>query len=127
MKHSPADTFETRARDLYRRAGPRVDPATAGQLRAIRRDAMEARHRHGMRWMVPTGAVAAALLAAVVVWQPTQRPGPAAPPNPAPTKAATTDVLPPDVGSTDPSLYQNLGFYAWLAQQPARAHTTSEH
>lgn len=123
MKHPPADTFETRARDLYRRAGPRIDPATSGQLRAIRRDALEARHRRGMRWMVPTGAIAAALLAAVVVWQPAQRHAATH----APTEAASTDALPPDVGQTDPSLYQNLGFYAWLAQQPSRARSTPTH
>ena len=123
MKRSPADTFETRARALYRRAGPRVDPATAGQLRAVRRDALEARHRRGMRWMVPTGAVAAALLAAVVVWQPSQRHATA----PASTQATNADALPPDVGQTDPSLYQNLGFYAWLAQQPSHARTTPTH
>lgn len=124
MKHAPADSLQSRARDLYRRAGPQIDPATAGQLRAIRRDALDSRHRHGMRWMVPTGAVAAALLAVVVAWQP----APQHTPTPAmTTTGATTDVLPPDVGQTDPSLYQNLGFYAWLAQQPTRAHTKTTH
>jgi hypothetical protein len=28
------------------------------------------------------------------------------------------DSLPPDPESTDPALYQNMDFYAWLADQP---------
>lgn len=129
MKHPQVDHFETHVRDLYLRAGPRVDSATAVQLRAARRNALANGQRRQtmrtMRWMVPTGAVAVALLAVVTVWQPLQRRTTL---TPATTHITdTTQALPPDAGQTDPTLYQNMGFYAWLAQQPATRHANGRH
>ncbi|HEX7338869.1 MAG TPA: hypothetical protein VF271_02940 [Rhodanobacteraceae bacterium] len=128
MKHPQASTLEGRARDLYLRAGPRVDAAMAGRLRAARRNALQpsATHRHHPRWMMPAGAVAAALLVAVGVWQPLQHGTHVPAPVAVNAAASNEEVLPPDADQTDPTLYQNLDFYAWLAQQPT-ARTSHGH
>ena len=69
-----------------------------------------------MRWLIPTGALAAMALAVMMVWQPLPHaPAPSA--NQA-AGSAPQDVdneLPPDAEQVDPGLYQNLDFYAWLA------------
>jgi hypothetical protein len=107
-----------RARALYLRASQDVDTATAARLRAARRSALEAGDTAPrlLRWMMPAGAVAVAALAVVVVWQPMRHTLPKATPS---AISADVDDLPPDADSADPALYQNLDFYAWLAQQPA--------
>lgn len=114
-----------RARALYREAGQCIDPATAGRLRAARRhalDAAKAPQRHTARWLVPTGAFAAIAFAMLMVWQPLSR-GPSMPVNHAISSTdQSADVdndLPPDAEKTDPSLYQNLDFYGWLAANNA--------
>lgn len=109
-----------RARALYREAGQRIDPATAGRLRAARRhalDAAKAPQRHTARWLVPTGAFAAIAFAMLMVWQPLSH-SPSMPANHVISTDQSADVdndLPPDAEKTDPSLYQNLDFYGWLA------------
>jgi hypothetical protein len=125
---TPNDRLEQRARTLYHAAARQLDGATAGRLRAARREALAgartASHpRHVARWLVPSGACAAIALAAVLAWP--SLPRPAAPaPTPA-TASASGDadsVLPPDPEQADPNLYQNLDFYGWLAandSQPA--------
>jgi|SRR5699024_1672371 len=120
MKTTPTTTeLQHRARELYRRSGPRVDAAVAGRLRAARRQALkpEPAHRR-LRWMVPAGACAAALLAALTIWQPLRQSLPVATTAPAASGQLTnSDVLPPDADQTDPALYQHMDFYAWLASQ----------
>ncbi len=115
---SRVDLLQTRARDLYLRASREVDTATAARLRAARNVALDAASKPRMlHWMMPAGAVAVAALAVVVAWQPLRHLMPA----PAPHAVTTGNVdaeLPPDADSADPALYQNLDFYAWLAQQP---------
>lgn len=117
--------LEQRARALYREASQRLDPATAGRLRAARRQALGAAHappRHVARWLVPTGAFAVLALAALMMWQPPAH-APSAAPDPSMQTAAAgvsagpqaDNVLPPDADKVDPSLYQNLDFYGWLA------------
>ena len=117
-QHKP---LEQRARELYHEAAQRIDPVTAGHLRAARREALAAAQtpqRHTARWLIPTGAFSAIVLAALMVWQPLPHRG-AAPSNQAsnaPEQAAEMDnELPPDADKTDPNLYQNLDFYGWLA------------
>ncbi len=123
---SPDEHFEQRARGLWHEAARRIDPATAGRLRAARRQALEAArapaHR-AVRWLIPTGAFAVIALAAMMVWQPLpQRPATAA-------VHATSSVddldneLPPDADKADPNLYQNLDFYGWLAS--TNSHTAT--
>ncbi|HET7299606.1 MAG TPA: hypothetical protein VFJ01_03050 [Oleiagrimonas sp.] len=121
MTSTPATRIQDRVRELYRRAGPQIDVATAARLRAARRKALEnpssTQQRH-LRWMVPTGACAMVALAMLTIWQPLHRPAPVATTTPALSQSASTDVLPPDADQADPSLYQNMDFYAWLASQP---------
>ncbi len=124
--------LEQRARTLYREASQRLDPGTAGRLRAARREALaaaQAPRRHVARWLVPTGAFAVLALAALMMWQPPAHAPSTAPTAPLQAAAAgassgpqADNVLPPDADKVDPSLYQNLDFYGWLAandSQPA--------
>lgn len=113
--------LERRARELYQRAAHDLDTATAARLRAARRHALEvaAPGRQRRRWMLPSGALAATLLAAVLGWQPLHhalRPTASAA---QPAAATGSDSeLPPDPDSTDPAVIENMGFYAWLSEQP---------
>ena len=120
------EIFGQRAREVWREAARQVDPATAGRLRAARREALQeanSPHPRTASWVIPTGAVAAIALAAMMVWQPLPHA-----PSVTQDQLATSAVLepdnelPPDAEQVDPSLYQNLDFYAWLAandSQPA--------
>lgn len=118
------DNLERRARALYREASQHIDPATAGRLRAARREALaaaaEPAHARFARRLVPAGAFAAIALAVLMVASPVSRDN-------APAQAAGIeqpaevegDVLPPDLSNTDPSMVQNLDFYGWLATNDA--------
>jgi hypothetical protein len=113
--------LEQRARELYHEAAQRIDPATAGRLRAARRQALATVHaprHHTARWLIPTGAFAAIALAALMVWQPLPRHTDASTSQATSPTDASADLdneLPPDADKTDPNLYQNLDFYGWLA------------
>lgn len=121
-QHEP---FEQRARELWREAARQVDPGVATRLLAARREALQAGRtpaRHAARWLIPTGAVAAIALATLMVWQPL--------PHALPqqhltqnTLAEPDNELPPDAEQVDPSMYQNLDFYAWLAANDRRPAT----
>jgi len=109
--------FEQRARELWHEAAQRIDPATAGRLRAARRQALDSARTPASpaRWLIPAGACAMVALAALMVRQP-PRPQPVAAPHA--VQAVDADVdndLPPDAEQADPNLYQNLDFYGWLA------------
>lgn len=118
--HPPGQQLEQRARELYREASRRIDPVTAGRLRAARRQALDAVRepsRHIIRWLIPTGAFAVIALAALMVWQPLPH-GAALSSYTAAAIDPSADIdndLPPDADQTDPVLYQNLDFYGWLA------------
>ncbi|NII11571.1 hypothetical protein [Oleiagrimonas sp. C23AA] len=120
MNHADRD-FQARARRLYRQAAADVDTATAARLRAARREALvgeSATRRHG--WMMPAGALAVTALALIVAWQPLHRATSPGSPAAAVTSAPGTadSDLPPDPDDADPAMYQDMGFYAWLAHQP---------
>ena len=127
---TPDNQFEQRARELWNDAAQRLDPATAGRLRAARRQALEAAQaptRRAVRWLIPTGAFAVIALATMMVWQPlpqhrastaTQAIGSAID-----ASADLDSDLPPDADQTDPNLYQNLDFYGWLAANNHRTAT----
>jgi len=124
--------LEQRARELYHEAAQRIDPVTAGRLRAARRNALaatQAPQHHAARWLIPTGAFAAIALAALMVWQPLPHHG-AAPADQginAPEQSAEVDnELPPDAEKTDPNLYQNLDFYGWLAANNSQNDQNSQ-
>ena len=113
-----------RARALYREASQRINPATAGRLRAARREALNAAktpQRHTARWLVPTGAFAAIAFAMLMMWQPLSH-GPRVPTSQPVSLEQSVEAdsdLPPDAEKTDPNLYQNLDFYGWLAANSA--------
>lgn len=124
-EHQSDAPLAQRARTLYREASQRLDPAIVGRLRAARRQALEAPQappRHVVRWLVPTGAFAVLALAALMTWQPpahapSNASGPSMQTAAADVSASpqADNVLPPDADKVDPSLYQNLDFYGWLA------------
>lgn len=115
------DEFDRRLRARYLEAVDRLDPVSAGRLRAARRAALQAatppRARALQRALLPAGAFAVVAFAALVIWQPSTRQQ-AAPTSRAAVTMPAQDAdseLPPDPDSTDPKLYQNLDFYDWLA------------
>lgn len=123
---SPDEHFEQRARELWREAAQRIDPATAGRLRAARRQVLEttkAPAHRAVRWLIPTGAFAAIALAAMMVWQPLPQHHAASATHAASTADDLDNELPPDADKTDPNLYQNLDFYGWLAS--TNSHTAT--
>lgn len=115
-KHNPQ-----RARALFHEASRRLDPTTAGRLRAARRTALEAarvpRHSVLSRMLLPTGAFAVLMLASLMLWQPGQH-GTLPSAGLSSTSQSSADLdndLPPDPDTADPHLYQDLDFYGWLA------------
>ena len=121
---SPDERLEQRARALYRQVAQELDPAIAGRLRAARRDALQPAPpaRRAARLLLPAGAFAAVALAALMAW-PTHR-GTAvqvAPPVASNALMQEDSDLPPDADSADPTLYQNLDFYGWLAANDTSA------
>jgi len=118
--NSSDKSLEQRARALHLEASRRIDPVTAGRLRAARRTALQAAHapvhHHRARVLLPVGAIAAIALAALMVWQPAEHSGTNESAAVNASHAVEQDYeLPPDAGNADPSLYQNLDFYGWLA------------
>jgi hypothetical protein len=124
--------IEQRARELYHEASQRIDPVTAGRLRASRRQALaaaQAPKHHASRWLIPTGAFAAIALATLMVWQPV--PHDTVTSNQAISMSGSgVDMdteLPPDADKTDPNLYQNLDFYGWLAANSSPHDQPAKH
>lgn len=120
--------FEKRARALYQEAAQRIDPVTAGRLRAARRTALQAAAaqaspHHRARLLLPVGALAAMALAALMIWQPTPQQAPGAPPAIASPGAEQDVEIPPGAEKADPGLYQNLDFYSWLAANDSSSQT----
>lgn len=120
------ETFEKRAREVWRDAARQIDPGTAGRLRAARRTALQEARSPQPRvasWLIPTGALAAIALATMMVWQPLPHAPPGAQEHLGTSVVLEADnELPPNAEQVDPTLYQNLDFYAWLAanhSQPA--------
>lgn len=109
--------IERRARELYLRASRDVDPATAGRLRAARRTALAGpRESMARRLLIPASAFAMVALASLIVWQPGG--GGNVVDSSAMSQVLDNEPpsdLPPDADSADPTLYQNLQFYSWLA------------
>ena len=125
--------LERRARELYLEASQRIDPVTAGRLRAARRHALAAAQtpkHHLTRWLIPTGAFAAIALATLMVWQPVPHDTLTSPNQAISMSGAGVDMdteLPPDAEKTDPNLYQNLDFYGWLAANNSQRDQPAKH
>ncbi|PXV58767.1 hypothetical protein SAMN04487785_10452 [Dyella jiangningensis] len=117
--NAPDNHLELRARALYREAARQLDPAVAARLRAARREALASASKTSwahrlLELLLPAGAFAAIAVVALFLSSPVQRPT-----SVAPNSAQTVDVdgeLPPDAAVTDPTLYQNMDFYGWLAK-----------
>jgi hypothetical protein len=122
-----------RARELYHEASQRVDPVTAGRLRAARRHALaaaQAPKHHATRWLIPTGAFAAIALATLMVWQPVPHDTVTSSNRAISMPGSSADMdteLPPDADKTDPNLYQNLDFYGWLAANTSQHDQPAKH
>lgn len=119
--NAPDNHFERRARELYRESARHLDPAVAARLSAARRDALAKKtddsslaHRL-LQVLLPAGAFAAIAFVALFMSSPVQRPTTAKPAGV--SQVADVDgELPPDAAAADPTLYQNLDFYGWLAK-----------
>ena len=117
--NAPDNHLERRARELYREAARQLDPVIAGRLCAARREALAS---HGgslahrlLQLLLPAGAFAAIAFVALFMSSPVQRTGTATPTSA--VQAMDIDgELPPDAAAADPTLYQNLDFYGWLAK-----------
>ena len=119
----PDTRLAQRAHELYGKAAQQLDPAISARLRSARLHALATAHEGGRqhagtgtRWLLPSGAFAVIVLAAVTLWQPLQQSG--IPSTGAVAGAPGSEIdsdLPPDAAQTDPKLYQNLDFYGWLA------------
>lgn len=120
--NAPDNHLERRARELYREAARQVDPATAARLRAARRAALAGAdgstfaHRL-LQLLLPAGAFAAIAFAALMLSSPVEGPAGGAARGGVTATASDADFeLPPDAAAADPTLYQNLDFYGWLAK-----------
>ena len=120
--NAPDNQLERRARELYREAARHLDPATVDRLRAARRKAIEGADRSSLshrllQLLLPAGAFAAVAFAALMLSSPVQGPSSASPASSLSISTAEVDGdLPPDAAAADPSLYQNMDFYGWLAR-----------
>jgi hypothetical protein len=131
--NSPDKHLEQRARELYHEASRRIDPVTAGRLRAARRQALAAangpKHR-ASHWLIPSGAFAAIALATLMVWQPVPHDTLTLSSQAISVAGPGTEMdteLPPDADKTDPNLYQNLDFYSWLAANSSQHDQPAKH
>lgn len=122
----PAPPLEQRAQAIYHEACQRIDPVAISRLRDARRQALQAAqqpYRHARRWLLPTGALMVAAFAVMTIWQPLPRSAAESPQQAfslSAQNAMLDDDLPPDAEKADPSLYQNLDFYGWLAANENR-------
>ncbi len=120
--NAPDNHLERRARELYREAARHIDPATADRLRAARRKAIENADRSTLsqrllQLLLPAGAFAAVAFAALMLSSPVQGPAGNSPASSISVPTAEVDGdLPPDAAAADPTLYQNMEFYGWLAR-----------
>lgn len=118
--NAPDNHLERRARELYREASRQLDPAVAAKLRSARRDALAKANDSSLahrllQLLLPAGAFAAIAFVALFMSSPIQRPN-AVKPNGAVQAVDVDGELPPDAAAADPTLYQNLDFYGWLAK-----------
>lgn len=109
--------LEAKARRLFAESLSGLDGHTRSRLARARAAAVEAASKRCRSvWLtpprlVPLGGVAAAALAAALIWQ-----GPGTSIRPVePTLADDLDIL---VDGEDLELYEDLEFYAWLLDQP---------
>jgi hypothetical protein len=111
--------FEERSKALFDASAAELDAATRSRLTRARVRALEElESSRAARWpgiwkspLLPAGAVAAAVLAALLVVS--QRS-----PEPPPVEVAALGDLELLLGEEDLELIEELEFYAWLEEQP---------
>ena len=120
--NAPDNHLERRSRELYREAARHIDPTTVERLRAARRKAIEGAGRSSLsqrllQLLLPAGAFAAVAFAALMLTSPVRGPSGVSPVGSLAGPTAEVDGdLPPDAAAADPTLYQNMDFYGWLAR-----------
>ena len=91
----------------------------AARLRSARREALASNDRslahRLLQLLLPAGAFAAIAFVALFLSSPVQRPD-ASTPTGAMQAMDIDGELPPDAAAADPTLYQNMDFYGWLAK-----------
>jgi hypothetical protein len=109
------EAFEKRARELLEESTQRLDGRVRSRLTQARFAAVEearrARHPFAWRTWVPAGALAAAAVLAVVLWN-----GQATQP-PVASGAPSLDDLEIVAGGENFELLENLDFYEWVSTQ----------
>ena len=124
----PGDAeIELRSRAIFRNACENTDSYHALRLGMARRKAVHAgAARPASRMWAPLASAAAccALVLGVVWMNPARQIGPATTAlssTPVATGSDTPEEIPPEIGSTQMEMVQDLDFYRWLAAQPAVA------
>jgi hypothetical protein len=141
MNEMPDNTFkslpddaevESRARAIFKAACVEADSYHTLRLGLARRKALHAGARHSTfgLWASVTGMAACCALVAGVVW--THSPRPANPgvasvssASVAPVQADDEQEVPPEIGSSQMEMVEDLDFYRWVATQPAVASAPS--
>lgn len=123
---------ESRARAIFKAACEEADSYHTLRLGLARRKALHAGARHSTfgLWASVTGMAACCALVAGVAWMHSPRPatpGMTAVPSAsvAPVQADDEEEVPPDIGSSQMEMVEDLDFYRWVATQPAVASAPS--
>lgn len=118
MSHDESNEQDARmtaayARASFERAVESVDVGTANRLRLFRREALAVRPRRARIWLLPVGALAAAVLVLALAWR---APGAVAPVEIGTKPAdpiAVEEITPMEFPSED-----DAELYAWLGEAP---------
>ena len=112
--NSTADrSVASKARQQFESAVDSIDGGTGNRLRLMRREALAATQARERSWLVPSIAVAAAVLAIGLAWrQPTVTTAPTTP------ALAVDDAAPLEFPSDD-----ETELYAWLGDAPVATPT----
>lgn len=141
MNEMPDNTFKglpddvevaSRARAIFKAACEEADSYHTLRLGLARRKALHAGARHstlGM-WASVTGVVACCALVAGVAWMHSPRlanPGVTSLSSAyvAPVQTDDEEEVPPEIGSSQMEMVEDLDFYRWVATQPAVASAPS--
>lgn len=133
FKDLPGDAeVESRARAIFKAACEEADSYHTLRLGLARRKALHAGARHSPLglWASMTGIAACCALVAGVAWMQSPRlanprVNPVSSASVAPVEADDADEVPPEVGSSQMEMVEDLDFYRWVATQPAVASAAS--
>ena len=107
--NNPGDHLvATRARQEFNVAVDSIDVGIGNRLRLMRRDALAGPRAPKRGWLLPSIAMAAAILAVGLAWR-----QPALPADPSTTAITVDEAAPPGFPSDD-----EAELYAWLGEAP---------